>query len=133
MPFQPEKFLYTARNLYTANSEHDLRTAVGRSYYAVFGVVRELVASKGIELPGRSEHNFLYELLKAQTEPKLKELGHDLRRLFTKRVTADYDFGATVTEDDAADAYELARDILADVQAIEAGPRFDIKSIPWNL
>lgn len=92
MTFDPHEFRRVARELAAGHgraAEAELRTGVGRLYYAVFLVARELLLARQLltrRLARRKPHQHVIDALKR----KDYALGTKAEALFKLRVEADY-------------------------------------------
>lgn len=92
MIFNWKSFYDVGYHLYEySNEENYLRSAVGRFYYAAFGLVREYCErTHHIIIPSFNAHNILINFLSDSVyseENRLSSLLYDLRKF---RVNADY-------------------------------------------
>ncbi|CAH8187764.1 conserved hypothetical protein [Vibrio aestuarianus] len=109
MPVNPEDFLSESQNLLTnATSEIQYRSAVSRSYYAMYHKVLSILDQAPRSYPKMGDHSSLIEYLKSDAEMdeslpfmKLKGLSYMLRQERLKRNEADYDLNDTVSKSDA--------------------------------
>src|SRR5260370_14687438 len=92
----PRKFLEIAR-LFVTSSEKTPRTASGyktaisRSYNALYGVVCELLDLADIAIiEPRKGHDAAKQVLSFCSDPGAKSIGHDLKTLHGQRWSADY-------------------------------------------
>jgi hypothetical protein len=93
IPFDPLEFLALARTLTDlGENEANLRTAVGRAYYAVFLVARQRT---GVSAASGSAHGDVVRALSAHDRALADQLGR-LRRL---RNVADYELVPITTVD----------------------------------
>src|SRR5690348_6320296 len=96
----PEDFLDTASDLLLQNKrEADLRTCIGRGYYAIYHMlIQKLLADLPLSLlqagglggKGRIGHDPLVTVLKASGDLRLKMIGSLLENLKVARHQADY-------------------------------------------
>jgi uncharacterized protein (UPF0332 family) len=110
-PFDPQGFLDLADSLVSAPSpnEAELRSAVSRSYYALFLKARENLASSDKITPSRSatDHRTVITALKSSGGKE----GHVLDKLLTQRHRADYDLRFSATLGWASQIVQTARTI----------------------
>jgi hypothetical protein len=87
LPFDPLAFLELAKNLIDGGSpqERELRTAVGRAYYAVFLLARDKMGIRA----RRDVHKLTRDALKAR--PGYRSTGEKLSQLGRLRSVADYE------------------------------------------
>jgi len=100
--FPPTSFIHLARQLVTSGAGEPpsspemtaarVRTALGRSYYAVYLLVRaELSRRHGI-LPRYLQHGAVYTRLQSSTASEdVRRLGRKLEWMYTLRQKADYE------------------------------------------
>lgn len=89
------------------------RTAVSRAYYCAFLDARERVRLvPHVRFQKNNSHDVVWKALTYGKEP-LKAIGRSLRDLKAMREKADYDISASLAEDDAAEAIQLAVEIVS--------------------
>lgn len=94
------------------------RDSISRSYYAVFDIVRALLATKGIFVKTHSGAFMQFALHFVRTKIFDKEFSDRLNRLFERRQQADYEwqeeFGKEIAQDSFFKATEFinATDVL---------------------
>ena len=71
-----------------------------------------LLENKGIRCPPESIHKFVRESLVDSANSLERKTGHDLRRLWRRRVDADYSDTVVISQEDASGAYGMARAAL---------------------
>jgi uncharacterized protein (UPF0332 family) len=124
---QPDDFIQLAKRLLDNPHapEADCRQAAHAAYYAVYHIVcahfridptSRLVASHS-EVRGQ-----LKRLNPVSAPPEIREAKRVTERLFALRVRADYDLKTLFTGEDAEDALELAKGVLARVKAAPPPP-----------
>jgi len=89
-----------------------LRTAISRSYYGVFCISRNFLVSRGVAIPKVDTHKFVREEYLNSLKRIEKKIGKDLLDLWRERIDADYEDGATVDNNRARTAHQLAIRIL---------------------
>lgn len=92
-----------------------LRTAMSRSYYGVFCIARDILISKGWQMPIYGVHKFVRE--EYQKCPKrIGEIGYkiakDLLKLWQGRIDADYRGNAKINKTIAETFYLLSVNLL---------------------
>ena len=114
-------FQDTADRLAHGVTEGDWRSAVSRSYYAVFHYFRTFLLSHGLDLgKGGQAHFNLYVGLWNCGFPNVAAVANRIDVLRTHRVTADYNLGTFLGQSDAkGDALE-SRAVVVDFQALLA-------------
>jgi len=89
-----------------------LRTAISRSYYGVFCISRNFLASRGVTIPKVDTHKFVRDKYWKSPNRAERKIGKDLVDLWRERKDADYEHGATVDIKRASTAHQLAIRIL---------------------
>ena len=124
MPITPREFLGVAEELQQAHqharSEPHLRTAVGRSYYAAYLGIRELLRKRAGDLRYDIRHQDLCAGLKASSDPGWREVGHNLDLLRRQREEADYSPHAAAAIDWVPVYVGMARQILDAIPSMQA-------------
>lgn len=120
MRFAWGDFSTLARELLEVSKESEvpeaaIRGALGRSYYAVFGVAREAARDRDIVIPQHSAHASLRRALATSSDPQDRMIARALSRLFRLRLEADYYAtpGLPLTRELAEAAAEVADNALA--------------------
>lgn len=108
MPLNPLDFLHLARRLVGGN-EAERRSAVSRSYYAVFLRARENLSRTGAITPtgGGRDHRIVIRTLRSLD----LATGNMVDRLRTLRGRADYNLTATIGTQQARNAVLLAQTV----------------------
>jgi len=132
-------FQNTADRLILGATEGDWRSAVSRTYYAVFHYFRDFFLAQGIDVGGGGQsHTSLSYGLTNCGLPPVVPFGRRLDRLRTSRTRADYDFsrpvGRTLAQAAVRDGHSLPADFQAflgrvPAASIAAGVRTYLKSI----
>lgn len=97
MPFDGGDFVDTADGLCTGREEHQLRTAIGRSYYGVFWRARDLAANEastpaeGRRYYTRGAHSEVLSYFRVSRDRARKTIGYDIADLMEARHKADYE------------------------------------------
>jgi uncharacterized protein (UPF0332 family) len=117
----PDEFQRTAERLVRGSTEGDWRSAVSRSYYAVFHHFYEFFLSHGLDLgTGGQVHNNLYLGLYNCGLPAVRAIGQRVDALRSRRVQVDYNLRTSLSQSRAArDVHEGAA-IVTDFQALLA-------------
>lgn len=91
-PFDWNDFLPLARRLTGRTTvEADLRTAIGRAYYAVFHAASSFIRTKALIPPTeRLTHDKVWSILANDPDPDRADVGRRGVRLKRLRVNADY-------------------------------------------
>jgi hypothetical protein len=94
----PADFLIVARNFYNSGSEAERRTAISRSYYALFNMLREKLLSVGVKLDRTADDHQLiaYYLTNCRPASPATGVGVALNSLRTDRNIADYDMSVSI-------------------------------------
>lgn len=117
--FSPIDFFILAQKLienpdYIEREECCFRTSIGRSYYSVYLLVRELVSDKIGGLPPD------YGKQKQYVEKKIKIMnpgvGDELKDLKRRRAKADYNIILKIGKKDAEEAKMIAEEIIQDLK-----------------
>ena len=95
MSFAWGDFSTLARELIDNSGESEvpeaaIRASLGRSYYAVFGVARNMVREDGETVARHSAHASLRRILAESTDARRRRAARALSRLFRLRIEADY-------------------------------------------
>ena len=112
-------FQNTPERLARGSTEADWRSAVSRSYYAVFHYFRELFLAHGVDL-GRSgvSHSNLYIGLLNSGLPPVVAFARRVDDLRTERTVCDYNLGAPIRKGPSQDTVNRGRAIPADFQTL---------------
>ena len=111
-------FQDTAKRLARGNTEGDWRSAISRSYYAVFHYFREFLLNNGLDLgQGGQSHFNLYTGLMNCGFPSVAAIAVRIDRLRRSRVRADYELGLSFGQNHALGNTRDADKVLADFQA----------------
>jgi len=96
----PQQFQYLASGLAEhGTSEPEFRTAISRSYYAVYNVGINLLKDMGFTIPRNSNpHVFMPQHFKFSGNIELIEAAEKIKDLKTKRQHADYELDRTDVE-----------------------------------
>jgi uncharacterized protein (UPF0332 family) len=115
--FDPLEFLRVAYELKDISNEAEIRTSIGRAYYATFLFAREWLRAKGWPIyDDYSDHGEVIKGLKNYKGKTASDKMYDLHKNFRK--IADYELrGRSINEVDADDAYKLANDIITKIRS----------------
>lgn len=96
------------------------RTAIGRTYYAVFCVARRYVDPDGVTIPrdGRA-HRLVWEALESAPRGVPRRIAQVGRRLKQRRERADYDEVYPNLDIEAPHSIALARRLFRDVPELK--------------
>jgi hypothetical protein len=116
----PRTFLDVANQLQTSATEAGRRTSIGRSYYALFNILRVSLESQGISFKkSAADHGRLVRYLTQCGNHEAVRVGQALRDLREQRNQADYEMSLTLDARQSQLAYQ---------QAQKAVQRFDTLS-----
>lgn len=87
MPFDPKGFINISKELQSGNTEAHYRSIINRSYYGVFGHIRNKL---GLKVFDGSVHKETYKTLLNSVAVPHKKAAKRLEALFKKRKDADY-------------------------------------------
>lgn len=110
MSFDWKKFIELAEILVNQETEEAFRTAVSRSYYGVFGILRNIKGFK--KHKGGDVHSKLIESLKKSDKEKEREIGRLLDELRRYRNYADYSEDRKIDKNLAENCIAKANKIL---------------------
>jgi len=96
----PKDFYQLAVHLTQRGSPADLRTAIGRAYYACYNMAADLLRGWGIPLArNAAAHGEVLRYLANSGDRDLEQAEYILRAMRSRRNTADYDLSAAQAED----------------------------------
>ena len=103
-------FLTVALNLYPSTSEAERRTAVGRSYYALYNLLHEELLKLGVPLQRKPEDHgdLVYYLTRCPPLGPAATIGQALNDLRRDRNTADYEMNAQISKSKSEFVYKKA-------------------------
>ena len=109
MTFDALTFLDVAVGM-VGGTEAEIRTAIGRAYYAMFLRTRDSLAAQGLKTLRNSgeDHGSVVRTLR---QKRRVTAGEQLEKLMSMRRVADYDTSATVSLSDLDLALSLAQDV----------------------
>jgi uncharacterized protein (UPF0332 family) len=119
---QPLDFLETANKLLTNSdvTEADIRSAVSRSYYAVFLYIRQWWSTSGFRISrSATDHTKIYQALFHADMPGARARGEDLRDLLTNRRKADYDLTEHFNRSKGEEVLQHARRTISAFDAMD--------------
>jgi uncharacterized protein (UPF0332 family) len=132
-------FQDTAERLAHGTTEGDWRSAVSRTYYAVFHFFRKFFLTHSVNVgQGGQSHFNLYTGLANCGYASVENLGRQLDLLRSDRAKADYNLSHPIDQAFALKAVQRGRTLVADFQAlhgtvpasqIAAGAKRYLKSI----
>lgn len=104
-----EKFLSTAEQ---ALNTEDYDSCVSRCYYAMFFMAEAALLTKGLTASSHKSVISLFGEHFVKTKILERELGKALNDAYDKRLVGDYGVGFTVTDQQAKDLLETARNFV---------------------
>ncbi len=118
MSFDWSKYVELAEKLIEQEKDEKLesayyRSSVSRSYYGAYCLARDLLISKGFDIPRIDAHRAVREAFQQGSNRVIKKVGEDLRRLWGERKNADYDAPQSFDKVRAEKALKLAKRLLA--------------------
>ena len=106
-------FLPVAARLASGPTEADWRTAVGRTYYAVFHVARQLLEDLGFRVPHADRaHAYLWMRLSNCGNVQVERAAADLQLMRRHRNNADYDLHRPLKQTVATGDVQMARGVV---------------------
>jgi uncharacterized protein (UPF0332 family) len=118
-----EDFLVLARFLAAESTEAAWRSAVSRSYYAMFHVGRQLMEDLGFTIPHADQaHRYLVLRLSNSGNQQVIAAGRQFDVLRRDRNQADYDFHRVIRQPAARTDTQLAEDIMKVLEAAALEP-----------
>ncbi|MEC4686542.1 MAG: HEPN domain-containing protein [Nitrospirota bacterium] len=88
------------------------RSSVSRSYYGTYCLARDLLLSKGFNIPRTNTHMAVREAFQQGSNRVIKQVGEGLGRLWSERKNADYDAPNSFDKVRAEKALKLAKKLL---------------------
>jgi uncharacterized protein (UPF0332 family) len=116
-----KELLNEQRKLQSTKEEY-LRTVVSRSYYGIFCIARNHLISKGLSIPKVDSHNFVRNEYIHSPNPLEYQIGNNLRRLWRRRIDADYQDNAVFNITEASTAYQMAYRTIGILRQVGAIP-----------
>lgn len=104
-----EKFLGTAEQ---ALNIEDYDSCTSRCYYAMFFMAEAVLLTKKLSASSHKGVISLFGEHFVKTEVFERNLGKALNDAYDKRLVGDYGVGFTITEDEAKDLLETAKNIV---------------------
>jgi hypothetical protein len=106
----PRAFLDVANQLQTSASEAGRRTSIGRSYYALYNILRVSLESQGIPFQNSGDdHGRLVYYLTRCNNRAVARVGQALRDLRLQRNNADYEMSSAIDANQSQLAYQQAK------------------------
>lgn len=112
----PLDFLKTAELLLNRKEEHNTRTSISRSYYAVHLHIRDFISETALGGKRITEnpHQKTIHFLQLCNVPEVKKIGHKLVTLRQARTDADYEMRKKIMPNKGQDIHEEASELLSD-------------------
>ena len=86
-----------------------LRSAISRAYYGVFCMARNLLLKKHVEIPREHVHEYVRNRYLAAGDVEVEKVGENLKRLWGKRIQADYDNEMEIKEGKDKSEFETVK------------------------
>ena len=122
MPFRWSDYLTLAQDLIKRSDEAALRSAISRSYYAVFGTATETLTAKKISLKKTrrrkklNSHEAVWYTYRSDSRTSWQKVGTDGDRLKRERVRADYKPYAAISSALAGSVVARSNTLLKQLQ-----------------
>jgi hypothetical protein len=126
MPTDPREFQRLAIELAQRGGPAELRTAIGRAYYAVFNTSAEMLRRFKVPVTRNAAgHGEVLRYLGNSGDAELIDAGYKLGTLRARRNAADYDLTSSEAENanTVRSVVETARRILEVIDACQAPSR----------
>src|SRR5262245_12948177 len=115
----PITFLDVAAQLQSSSSEAERRTAIGRSYYALYNVLRSTLEAQAVPFTqGVEDHRHLTEYLLRCGHRGAARIGTTLRDLRRLRNEANYEMHTIINRQQSQLAYVQARQAVDRFKAL---------------
>lgn len=121
----PRDFLTLADRLSAGTTAAEHRTAIGRSYYALFNVAADTLRQLGFHVRrSASAHGEVQLCLHNSGDPEVQAVASELGDLHSWRNRADYQLGKSDVEEafNAATLVRIARGSIRSLDAAFSGP-----------
>lgn len=120
----PRGFLQIADNLQRSAVEAELRTSIGRSYYALYNVLFLWLAGEGVVFTSTGEdHGRLVRYLFGARDAAAARLAQALKDTRATRTKADYLMAVTIKQSDAELTFRRASGALKGLDAMAPAQR----------
>ena len=115
----PRDFLKTAAHLKDQDGEHNMRTSISRSYYAVHLHIRHFISEKflGGKKFTSSPHEQVLRCLQFSDAKDIKKIGETLSYLRQDITDAGYKMAKKITSNKCQDVYDEANDLLSEFES----------------
>jgi hypothetical protein len=124
MAFRWSDYLALAHDLIKRNDEAALRSAISRSYYAVFGTAEETLTANQIAVKKTrrrkklNSHEAVWYTYRSDSRTSWQKVGTDGDRLKRERVQADYKAYATISPALASGVVARSSTLLRQLQSL---------------
>ena len=106
----PVDFLNVSLRLHASALEEDRRTAISRSYYALYLVLHMDLRNQGVQFTkGGKDHRWMVYYLLTCADANASRIGQTLKNLQTDRNKADYSMNARIPSAKSEFAYRTAQ------------------------
>ena len=117
----PLDFLRVADTLSNSAEEAEIRTAVGRAYYAVFNYIRSYLAANNLRLSNHQIHDKLPKCIMNSGINDIQHVAQKLEELRHDRIEADYEMHSHDWNPDTCTLIvDKARETVNNFQAYES-------------
>jgi len=118
----PVDFLNVANRFHSSSDEAELRTSIGRSYYATYHVLVQSLSAQGIHFSRKGDdHGRLIHYLAYSGDSRTRRIGGNLRALRSARGRADYNLTRTIDAYQSQLAYQTADRAISLFNSISPG------------
>lgn len=119
--FNPTDFLTIANRFQSSGSEAERRTAVGRSYYAVYNLLIGALSKEGVHFEENADdHRMLVYYLIGSKVREAERAGEALKYLRNSRNDADYDMEKDINVQQSKFTFERANSTVTQFQALDS-------------
>jgi len=118
----PLDFFVTANKLKSSRQEADIRTAIGRAYYAIFNYIRSYLARNNITLQDGSAHRDLRISIRNSGIGGAQELARDIQEIYDQRRIADYEMDMTSLNPNDCNMLVLKANMVVQTFQASEGP-----------
>ncbi len=108
-----------AKNVHTAESllaEPDFEASVSRAYYAMFYAAEAALFSQDVKFKSHRSVISCFGRVFCKTGILRSELGHHLKRAYERRLTGDYAYDTSTTQDEAEETLTWAKEFVSAVE-----------------
>lgn len=130
----PLDFLQIAERFKDSVSQCEVRTSIGRAYYAVYNHVIDTLRGLGLEFREDGKlHMELVRALKATNDDSIKSVGELLEELRSRRNHADYRMDRLFVSRDAQFSVIQAHEIKQIVEALSEAQQRELRDAGKRL